>query len=134
LHDATIDPEVIRWFQDHPTANIGLATSVSFDVIDLDDEAAIAALEETKGGSCNGRKGLSLSRLEPSARSDSGQIRGGFSEQAHGRAGYLEVADGCGDRCRGRPDDSDHGGPAGGLDYLDCECVGTVDGAGGQDG
>jgi hypothetical protein len=37
----------------------------------------------------------------------------------------------CGDRCRGRPDDSDHGGHAVGLDYLDRECVGTVDGAGG---
>jgi hypothetical protein len=47
LHDATIDPEVIkRWFQDHRTANIGLTTSVSFDVIDLDGEAAIAVLEE----------------------------------------------------------------------------------------
>jgi Bifunctional DNA primase/polymerase, N-terminal len=49
LHDATADPEVIkRWFQDHPTANIGLTTSVSFDVIDLDGEAAIDALEEAR--------------------------------------------------------------------------------------
>jgi hypothetical protein len=55
-------------------------------------------------------------RLEPSARSDSGQIRGGFSEQTHGPAGYFEVVGGCGYRCRGRPDDSDHGGHAVGLD------------------
>jgi hypothetical protein len=32
--------------------------------------------------------------LEPSARSDSGQNRGGFSEQTHGRAGYLAVVGG----------------------------------------
>jgi hypothetical protein len=53
---------------------------------------------------------------EPSARSDSGQSRGGFSEQTHGRAGYFEVVGGCGDRCRGRPDNSDHGGHAVGPD------------------
>jgi hypothetical protein len=47
---------------------------------------------------------------EPSARSDSGQSRGGFSEQTHARAGNLAVVGGCSDRCRGRPDDSDHGG------------------------
>src|SRR5215203_5698295 len=73
-------------------------------------------------------------RLESAARSDSGQSRGGFSEQTHGRTGYLEVVGGCGDRCRGRPNDSDQGGNAVGLDYLDRECVGTVYGAGGQDG
>src|SRR5687767_3311347 len=51
LHDATADPEVIkRWFQDHPRANIGLTTGVSFDVIDLDGEAAIDALEEARAG------------------------------------------------------------------------------------
>src|SRR5215208_6648366 len=73
-------------------------------------------------------------RLEPSARSDSGQSRGCFSKQTHDRAGYFEVVGGCGDRCRGRPDDSDHGGLAVGPDELDRECVGTVDRAGGQDG
>jgi hypothetical protein len=72
--------------------------------------------------------------LEPSARSDSGQSRGGFSEQTHGRAGYLAVVGGCGDRCGGGPDDPDHSGRAVRLDELDRECVGTVDGAGGQDG
>ena len=58
------------------------------------------------------RKRRSRGWLEPSARSDSGQSRGGFSEQTHGRTGYFEVVGGCGDRCRGRPDDSDHGWPA----------------------
>ena len=55
-------------------------------------------------------------RLEPSARSDSGQSRGGFSEQTHGRAGYFEVVGGCGDRCCARPDDSDCHRHAVGLD------------------
>jgi hypothetical protein len=48
--------------------------------------------------------------LEPSPRSHSGQSRGGFGEQTHRRAGYFEVVGGCGDRCRGGPDDSDHAG------------------------
>jgi hypothetical protein len=73
-------------------------------------------------------------RLEPSTRSYSGQIRGGLSKQTHGRARYFEVVAGCRNCCRGRPDDSDHSGHAVGLNYLDRECVGTVDGAGGQDG
>ncbi len=38
------------WFQDHPTANNGLRTGVSFDVIDLDGEAAIDALEKARAG------------------------------------------------------------------------------------
>jgi hypothetical protein len=54
--------------------------------------------------------------LEPSPRSHSGQSRGGFGEQTHSRAGYFEVVGGCGDRCRGGPDDSDHGGHVVGLD------------------
>jgi hypothetical protein len=55
-------------------------------------------------------------RLEPSARSDSGQSRGGFSEQTHGRASYFEVVGGCGYRCCARPDDSDCHWHAVGLD------------------
>lgn len=33
----------------HPTANIGLRTGVAFDVIDLDSEAAVDALEGASG-------------------------------------------------------------------------------------
>jgi hypothetical protein len=33
----------------HPTANIGLRTGVAFDVIDLDSEAAVDALEVASG-------------------------------------------------------------------------------------
>jgi Bifunctional DNA primase/polymerase, N-terminal len=58
--DITIDAEVIkRWFQDHRTTNIDLMTSVSFDVIDVDGEAAIAALEDVRaeGNGCNDRQG-----------------------------------------------------------------------------
>jgi hypothetical protein len=51
LHDATTDFGVIKaWFQDHPTANIGLRTGISFDVIDLDSEAAVDALEQARAG------------------------------------------------------------------------------------
>jgi hypothetical protein len=49
LHDATTDPEVIRaWWRAHPSANIGLRTGVSFDVIDLDSEHAVYALEDVR--------------------------------------------------------------------------------------
>jgi hypothetical protein len=52
LHDATTDLDVIRssW-QGHPTANLGLRTGLSFDVIDLDSEAAVDALENARAGS-----------------------------------------------------------------------------------
>jgi hypothetical protein len=51
LHDATTDLDVIRsWWQAHPTANLGLRTDLSFDVIDLDSEDAVAALEEARAG------------------------------------------------------------------------------------
>jgi hypothetical protein len=51
LHDATTDLDVIRsWWQVHPTANLGLRTGLGFDVIDLDCEAAIDALEEARAG------------------------------------------------------------------------------------
>ena len=33
-----------------PRANIGLRTGLSFDVIDLDNEAAVDALEQARGG------------------------------------------------------------------------------------
>jgi hypothetical protein len=38
------------WWTAHPAANIGLTTGVSFDVIDLDGEAAVDALEEALAG------------------------------------------------------------------------------------
>jgi hypothetical protein len=51
LHDATTDPEQIRaWWSACATANIGLRTGLSFDVIDLDSEAAVDALEEARAG------------------------------------------------------------------------------------
>jgi hypothetical protein len=51
LHDATTDLDAIRsWWQAHPTANIGLRTGLSFDVIDLDSEDAVDALEDARAG------------------------------------------------------------------------------------
>jgi hypothetical protein len=38
------------WWTRHPRANIGLRTGVSFDVIDLDGEAAVDALEQARDG------------------------------------------------------------------------------------
>jgi hypothetical protein len=51
LHDATTDAARIQaWWMAHPTANIGLKTGVVFDVIDLDSEAAVDALESAAAG------------------------------------------------------------------------------------
>jgi hypothetical protein len=51
LHDATTDAAQIQaWWTAHPTGNIGLRTGVTFDVIDLDSEAAVDALELARDG------------------------------------------------------------------------------------
>ena len=51
LHDATTDAARIQaWWMAHPTANIGLRTGVAFDVIDLDSEPAVDALESERAG------------------------------------------------------------------------------------
>jgi Bifunctional DNA primase/polymerase, N-terminal len=51
LHDATTDAARIQaWWMAHPTANIGLRTGVAFDVIDLDNEPAVDALESARAG------------------------------------------------------------------------------------
>jgi hypothetical protein len=55
LHDATTDLDVIKsWWTDLPTGNIGPRTGVSFDVVDLDGESAVDALEEARleGNGC----------------------------------------------------------------------------------
>ncbi len=45
VHDATCDPaQLERWWQQWPAANIGLATGVVFDVLDVDGAAGLAAL------------------------------------------------------------------------------------------
>ncbi len=51
LHDATTDAARIQaWWMAHPTANIGFRTGMVFDVIDLDSEAAVDALEAARDG------------------------------------------------------------------------------------
>jgi Bifunctional DNA primase/polymerase, N-terminal len=51
LHDATTDADMITcWWTARPTANIGLRTGLSFDVIDLDSEDAIDTLTEARAG------------------------------------------------------------------------------------
>jgi hypothetical protein len=51
LHDATTGVTQIRaWWSAHPGANIGLRTGIAFDVIDLDSEAAVDALESERAG------------------------------------------------------------------------------------
>ena len=71
LHDATTDAARIQaWWMAHPTANIGLRTSISFDVIDLDTEAAVDALEQARAG------------REP--------LRGPVVQTGHGFHGYVK--------------------------------------------
>ena len=51
MHDATTDLDAIRdWWTRTPNANVGLRTGLVFDVVDLDSEDAVDALEEARGG------------------------------------------------------------------------------------
>lgn len=47
LHDATTDPQQVReWWTKYPEANIGCATGIAFDVIDVDGPTGIQSLTE----------------------------------------------------------------------------------------
>jgi Bifunctional DNA primase/polymerase, N-terminal len=47
IHDATCDPaQLERWWQRWPHANLGLATGIVFDALDVDGPAALAALRQ----------------------------------------------------------------------------------------
>jgi hypothetical protein len=47
IHDATTDPgQVERWWQQWPAANLGLATGIVFDALDVDGPAGLAALRQ----------------------------------------------------------------------------------------
>jgi hypothetical protein len=47
IHDATTDPaQLERWWQRWPPANLGLATGVIFDALDVDGPAGLAALRQ----------------------------------------------------------------------------------------
>lgn len=46
LHDATTDPDTIRrWWARWPGSNVGLPTGLAFDVLDLDGDDALDALD-----------------------------------------------------------------------------------------
>jgi hypothetical protein len=50
VKQATTDPEVIgRWWRRWPAANLGLATGVVFDALDVDGPAGLAALHQLAG-------------------------------------------------------------------------------------
>jgi Bifunctional DNA primase/polymerase, N-terminal len=47
IHDATTDPaQLQRWWQRWPQANLGLATGIIFDALDIDGPAGLAALRQ----------------------------------------------------------------------------------------
>jgi hypothetical protein len=47
LHDATTNPgQLERWWSRWPTANLGLATGIIFDALDIDGQAGLAALRQ----------------------------------------------------------------------------------------
>jgi Bifunctional DNA primase/polymerase, N-terminal len=50
LHDATCNPDQLkRWWSRWPQANLGLATGICFDALDIDGHAGLAALGELQG-------------------------------------------------------------------------------------
>jgi hypothetical protein len=47
IHDASIDPAQLQdWWQRWPLANVGLATGIVFDALDVDGPAGLAALRQ----------------------------------------------------------------------------------------
>jgi hypothetical protein len=47
IHDATTDPgQLQRWWTRWPQANLGLATGITFDALDVDRPAGLAALQQ----------------------------------------------------------------------------------------
>jgi hypothetical protein len=47
IHDATTDPDRLeRWWRRWPHANLGLATGIMFDALDVDGPAGLAALRQ----------------------------------------------------------------------------------------
>jgi Bifunctional DNA primase/polymerase, N-terminal len=50
IHDATTNPaQLQRWWQHWPQANLGLATGIIFDALDIDGPAGLAALRQLAG-------------------------------------------------------------------------------------
>jgi hypothetical protein len=50
VKDATTDPDRIgRWWRRWPQANVGLATGIYFDALDIDGPAGLAALRQLQG-------------------------------------------------------------------------------------
>jgi hypothetical protein len=50
IHDATSNPDQLeRWWQRWPQANLGLATGIIFDALDMDGPAGLAALRKFHG-------------------------------------------------------------------------------------
>jgi hypothetical protein len=47
IHEATTNPgQLQRWWHRWPTANLGLATGIVFDALDIDGPAGLAALQQ----------------------------------------------------------------------------------------
>jgi Bifunctional DNA primase/polymerase, N-terminal len=50
IHDASLDPtQLRRWWSRWPQANLGLATGIVFDALDVDGPAGLAALRQLAG-------------------------------------------------------------------------------------
>lgn len=93
LHDATTDPDLVEaWWTAHPDYNIGLRTGITFDVLDLDGDAALASINLIAPGykhagpvSCTGR-GYHLLFAPSGARNGAGMLPG---LDFRGDGGYI---------------------------------------------
>ena len=85
VKEATSDPErVATWWERHPAANIGIATGVAFDVLDLDGAQGVGAMRVFVA-----EHDLDLSRV-PVVRTGSGGYHYLFAPSGGGnRAGLL---------------------------------------------
>jgi hypothetical protein len=78
IHDATFDPgQLERWWSRWPHANIGLATGIMFDALDVDGPAGLATLRQLA-------RAASLRLPGPVARTGGGGWHYWFAPTGHG--------------------------------------------------
>src|SRR5512133_695096 len=89
VKEATTDPgRIAAWWAQYPDANIGIATGIAFDVLDLDGEDGVAAMREFIQ-----EHGLDLSQV-PVVRTGGGGYHYLFAPRGAGnRAHFLPHVD-----------------------------------------
>jgi Bifunctional DNA primase/polymerase, N-terminal len=102
VHDASTDLQAIRsWWRDHPDCNIGLATGLVFDVVDIDTKNGAPGMESLdklrRVGLLRGVWGKARTpsgglHLLVAPSGDGNHSAGRFGVDYRGRGGYIVAA------------------------------------------